>query len=285
VPIALGLTLIAGTIASAAGTWSTDAGLPTPREELGVAAAPCPGGTIAGGCVYTEGGNDPVTTNEIYSTFTNSFSTGAPMPTARNELAVAAARCFNQSGMCIYAVDGDDSILSNKNEAYRPASNTWTTEASDPVAREELGAASGPCPGGTIPGGCVYAIGGNDDTSVLQKNEAYNTMTNSWRTLPDMPTAREDAAAAAAPCPGGTIAGGCVYVVGGRGSAGTELKTVQIYNTFTNSWSTETDMPTARDDLGAAAARCFGQTGTCVYAIGGGNSTTDALANNEALKP
>jgi hypothetical protein len=260
------------------------------------------------------------------------------MPTARNELAVAAARCFNQTGMCIYAVDGDDSILSNKNEAYRPASNTWTTEASDPVAREELGAASGPCPGGTIPGGCVYAvggydgttvskkneayntfantwmteadlptareglavaaarcpgsssiciyaIGGNDDTSVLQKNEAYNTMTNSWRTLPDMPTAREDAAAAAAPCPGGTIAGGCVYVVGGRGSAGTELKTVQIYNTFTNSWSTETDMPTARDDLGAAAARCFGQTGTCVYAIGGGNSTTDALANNEALKP
>jgi hypothetical protein len=250
---------------------------------------------------------------------------------------VAAARCpSGQTGTCIYAIDGADSKIVNKNEAYRPASNSWTTLASDPTLRADLGAAAAPCPGGTIAAGCVYAIGGYGGTELstneaystfinawllqapmptprqalavvaarcpfgssrtcvyaiggfgatfLQTTEIYNPATNSWSTGPTMPTARERLAAAAAPCPGGSIPAGCVYAVGGvNGTA--LLNTVEVYSTFTNTWFTETPMPTMRASHAAAGARCFGQAGTCVYAIDGLLGESNTLNINEALKP
>jgi hypothetical protein len=112
-------------------------------------------------------------------------------------------------------------------------------------------------------------------------NEIYSPATNTWSTGPPMPTARAALAAAAAPCPGGAIPAGCIYAIGGVNGA--PLNVVDVYNTFTNSWFTETPMPTKRDFLAAAEARCFGRAGTCVYAIDG---TNDPLLNtNEALKP
>jgi hypothetical protein len=87
--LTLTLGLVTATLASAAGTWSTNASAPTGRKELGAAAAPCPGGTIASRCVYVIGGSDgtvDVNTNEIYNPFTNVWSTGAPMPTKRSLL-------------------------------------------------------------------------------------------------------------------------------------------------------------------------------------------------------
>jgi hypothetical protein len=335
---ALTLVLATTTGASAVGTWTTGTAAPTARAALGAAAAPCPGGSIAGGCVYLEGGHDGSAgnANEIYNTFSNLWSTGAPIPTARNFLGVAAARCpSGQSGICIYAIDGFNNGPVAVNEAYRPATNSWSTLASDPTKRYDLGVAAAPCPGGTIPAGCVYAIGGLG-AGELNANEAYNTFnntwltaapmptprfnpavvagrcpfgssrpcvyalggfgagrlntneiyypaTNSWSTGPTMPTPRDSLAAAAAPCPGGSIPAGCIYAIGGGNSNG-NLNTVEVYNTFTNTWFTETPMPTRRQQLAAAAARCFAQAGTCVYAIDGDNES-GVLNTNEALKP
>jgi hypothetical protein len=341
--LALALALATPMMASAQGTWTTLPTMPTPRETPGAAAAPCPGGSIARGCVYVEGGNTGeetfLTKNEIYNTFNNTWSTGAPMPTARGELGVAAARCPSpQSGTCIYAVDGDNGSALTTNEAYRPNTNTWSTLAPDPNAREGLGAAAAPCPGGTIAAGCVYAVGGNDG-SLLSTNEAYSTFNNTWMTEAPMPTPREELSvaaarcpfgqsgtciyalggydgtkvigtvesynprtntwttvaampsprealgAASAPCPGGTIAGGCVYAIDGDGSGGGPiLKTVEVYNTFNNTWSTLTPDPKAREALAVAAARCPSSSATCIYGIGGG-SGTKVFDTSEALRP
>jgi hypothetical protein len=342
--LTLTLGLVTATLASAAGTWSTGAPDPTKRSDVGAAAASCRGGTMPGGCLYVEGGfkGSFLDTNSIYNTFTNTWSMGAPMPTKRSNLGVAAARCpAGQTGTCIYAIDGFNAgdLPTTTNDAYRPASNSWSTLAPDPIKRSALGVAVGPCPGGTIAAGCVYAVGGLGATELntneaystftntwlteapmptpreslavvaarcpfgssricvyaiggfgavqLNTNEIYSPATNTWSTGPTMPTARDGLAAAAAPCPGGSIAGGCVYAVGGSDSSGAALNTVEVYNTFTNTWFTETPLPTKRDFLAAAGGRCFGQAGTCVYAIDGfdGAFVGGFLNANEALKP
>jgi hypothetical protein len=337
VPVAVALTLVSGTIASAAGTWTTLAPAPTHRDDLGAAAAPCPGGTIALGCIYVEAGAPGGTTNEIFSTFTNIWSTGAPVPTAREALGVVAARCaLGQTGTCIYAIDGEDGDELNTNEAYRPNSNIWTALTSAPSSRSDVGAAAAPCPGSTIPSGCVYVLDGQNDGTYLSTNEAYNTFnntwstltsdpvarqnpmvasgrcpvgqsgtciyvfggyngselqtaesfnprTNNWTTLPDLPTARDSGGAAATPCPGGTIAGACIHVVDGEGNAGA-TNTVEAYNTWNNTWFTETSDPIARDQLAVVAARApFGGSATRVYAIDG--HAESKLNVNEALTP
>jgi hypothetical protein len=340
VPVAVALTLAGGTIASASSVFTTLASAPTPREALGAAGAPCPGGTIAGGCIYAEGGenaaNTVLNTNQIFNTFNNTWSTGTPMPTARGELGVAAARCLaGTPGTCIYALDGHNGAVLNTNEAYRPNTSTWSTLTPDNVARKNLGAAAAPCPGGTIAAGCVYGIGGYDGTNYLATNEAFSTFNNTWITLTAMPTAREELAvvsarcpfgssltcvyalggydgstalskvevfspklntwttvasmptaraalgAASAPCPGGTIPGGCVYAIGGDDESGTILNKVEVYSTFNNTWSTLTPDPKAREALAVAAGRCGS---TCIYAIDGGDDSV-VFDTTEALHP
>jgi hypothetical protein len=310
---------------------------PLKNDELGGAAAPCPGGSIAAGCVYLVGGGNYSHSTLIYSTWNNTWTTGADLPTGRNFLAVAAARApFGMSGTWIYAIDGynntDDHV-----DGYNPTKNTRTAFAPDPTPRGELGAAAGVCPGGTLANGCIYAVDGyeggylgtteafntynntwssltadptpREDPGVaaarcpfgssstciysfggyngiyLKTAASYNPKTNLWTTLPDMPTARDELGAAAGPCPGGTIPNGCVYAVDGYNSTG-DLNVVEVYNTFNNTWSTESPdpYPGGRDQLAVVAARApFGGSGTRIYAIDGDNSSTTNV--NEALTP
>jgi hypothetical protein len=260
------------------------------------------------------------------------------MPTARHLPAVAAARApFGGSGTFIYAIDGDNGTRLNTNEAYNPNKNNWTTLVPDPTPRSGSGAAAAPCPGGTLPAGCIYVEGGFNGSGQLGTNEAFSTFTNSWLTLTPDPIARAGEAvaaarcpfnqggtciygfgglhgaflttaeafnvnsndwttvmpmpaprglmgAAAAPCPGGTVPAGCVYLV--DGFHGSVLGVVEVYNTFTNTWLTETPDPTSRANLAVVAARApFGGSGMRIYAIDGEVAPGTALDINEALTP
>jgi kelch-like protein 8/kelch-like protein 20 len=132
---------------------------------------------------------------------------------------------------------------------------------------------------------CIYAFGGHNGSGYLQTAEAFNPKTNSWTTLAPMLTARFALGAAAGVCPGGTIPNGCVYAV--DGSNGGPLSVVEGYNTFTNTWFTETPDPFngggGREELAVVAARApFGGSGTRIYAIDGDPSDTNV---NEALTP
>jgi hypothetical protein len=80
---------------------------------------------------------------------------------------------------------------------------------------------------------------------------------NCWTFAPDMPTPRSGLAAAAL--------NGIVYALGGIGSTGPPLATVESFNIAADNWSTRASMPTARVDFGAV-----GVNGR-IYAIGGDN--------------
>src|SRR6266851_1912618 len=113
----------------------------------------------------------------------SSWSTVAPMPTARQELAAAAGADGR-----IYAIGGANFVnnvymVLDTVEAYDPFRNSWSTVAPMPTARHLLAAVAGP-------DGRIYAIGGEKIGSVLNTVEAYDPFRNSWSTVASMHTAR-----------------------------------------------------------------------------------------------
>jgi hypothetical protein len=288
-----GLLALTATAAFAQGVWLTLPSAPTARVKLAAATAPCPAAPHRT-CVYAIGGSigalSYVNTVEAYGPAVNTWATLPPMPTARSSLAGAAAPCPRvRHRTCVYAIGGYDlaSIALNTVEAYSPATNTWATLPPMPTARRDLAAATAPCP--RHDGLCVYAIGGstNGGTRAVNTVEAYSPATNTWATLPSLPTARLDLAAATAPCPRARNRT-CVYAVGGSTNGGiSAVNTVEAYSPATNTWATLPSLPTARSSLAGAAAPCPGvRHRTCVYAIGGTtNSITSAVNTVEAYSP
>ena len=108
------------------------------------------------------------------------------MPTAR-------AACNKIINGILYAVGGANSEFKklSTNEAYDPSTNTWSTKAPMPTARNHLSSA--------VVDGKLYAIGGRTSgpSGNLNANEAYDPSTNTWSTKAPMPTARGGLASAA----------------------------------------------------------------------------------------
>ncbi len=126
-------------------TWSPVAQLPTPRSDL---AAVAHGGKIFvfGGCSST-GVTGEV---DMYDPQTNTWTTTGlmPMSTAR------ASFVAGHSGGKVYAIGGtiDGVTLSNANEVYDIASNSWSNNTAMTAARQEAGVNSH--------GGRIYVVGG-----------------------------------------------------------------------------------------------------------------------------
>jgi hypothetical protein len=102
-----------------------------------------------------------------------------------------------------------------------------------------------------------YVIGG---TPAYTSAERYDPLTNTWTTLA-APAERTMGAA-------GSIAGK-VYVFGGLDSTGNPLNTTQIYDPYTNSWSSGPTSPTV---YGGAA--CNHEDRSSIYLFGGYFRTT-----------
>ena len=264
----------------AANIWATLPPAPTARSDLAAATAPCPhhASELGRTCVYAIGGSNgskELDTAEAYSPAANIWATLPAMPTARTGPAAATAPCpqhiSDLGRTCVYVIGGSSNRKDlDTVQAYSPASNTWATLPSVPTARSVLAAATAPCPPGIrgLEGTCVYAIGGFTRYGFKDTTEAYSPATNTWATLPSMPTARTSLAGTSAPCPNG-LTGTCVYAIGGYND-GKDLSTVEAYIPALNIWATLPSLPAARRDLAAATAPCPGTVdGACVYAIGG----------------
>ncbi|MGW7361892.1 Kelch repeat-containing protein [Streptomyces sp. NPDC054841] len=228
-------------------TWKTVSALPTARESLAAATAPCPRGVkgLRGTCVYAIGGDtsggDPAQTPsrkvEAYSPATDTWATVPDLLTARAGLAATGAACppgLGSKNTCVYAIGGDTGdgtspSPSNAVEVYNPATNLWSSVAPLPTARSFLGVAAAPCPQGTR-NGCVYAVGGDDGSGdgVSDRVEAYSIVGNTWETLPSLPTPRSDLGAARASCPKSPKSR-CVYAVGGEVTGGAATTTVEAF--------------------------------------------------------
>ncbi len=99
---------------------------------------------------------------EIYDPATDSWRTGAPLPTGRGGLA-AAARADR-----IYVFGGEAPLrIFGATEMYEPASNRWTAKAPMLTPRHGMGAA--------VVGNAIYIPGGGKEPgfAATNTNEVY----------------------------------------------------------------------------------------------------------------
>lgn len=207
-----------------------------------------------------------------------------PMPTARQEVAVAA---YGGRVWVIGGFGGNAEPVATV-EMYDPALNLWETSVPLPVPVHHAAAAAvgdrlfvfGGYTGGRVRwsaldsvyefipsretwepraemptargalavavlNGRVHALGGGAE-SVSNAHEIYDPATNRWTAANAMPTARDHLAVVAFQ--------GRVWALGGRASfIGEQYANVEIYDPATDSWRTGTPLPAGRGGLAAAA--------------------------------
>jgi N-acetylneuraminic acid mutarotase len=243
-----------------------------------------------------------------------SWSTGASMPTPREELSGAVL------GDKIYLVGGSDDTrngITDSVDTYDPRTNQWDSIAPIPEARDHIGVASYdgklyavggfnskdiptdqlliydprtdrwdegkpmPTPRGALSAefvnGTLYAIGGVDNThNVVSINEAYDPITDTWTQKSSMPTARHHLTS--------SVVDGKIYAIGGRllgngiprpvNEALSNFNDNEMYDPKQDKWTVLAPMPSKRSGLTSAAVN------SSIYVLGG-QGLDGALDNNE----
>jgi N-acetylneuraminic acid mutarotase len=213
--------------------------------------------------IYAVGGDVGHTsfnTVEAYDPVANTWTTKAPISSARTDIGVGVV-----NGV-LYAIGGVDSAVSDAVEAYEPVTNTWTTKASMPTPRAGLRVG--------VVNGVLYAIGGDSAPSSHSHTvEAYDPATDSWTTKAPMPSTRSYF--------GVGVVNGIIYVVGGAPSPNSlpELGTNEAYDPVTDTWTTKASMPTARHLMG------IGVVNGVLFAVGGDIQCCTFIATNESYDP
>lgn len=267
------------TIQEGEGVWYDLAPVPTPRQEIAVAAL--------GLEIFVIGGYNKAveSTNvvEVYDVSTDTWRSAAPLPVVTDHAAAAvvagtltviagapeaffaydpASNTWLQGPSMHYAHGGSAAVAvindklyvaggygkgmkENEVEVFDPATGTWTVLAPMQVGRNHT-------TGGAIDGK-FYVVGGRDNKSSLPTFEVYDPATNTWSFLPELPTARSGIASG--------VINGCLYVFGGEIPG--VFAEVEVYNPATNTWSAATSMPTPRHGI-------FGATiDNAIYLPGG----------------
>lgn len=119
--------------------------------------------------------------------------------------------------------------------------------------------------------GRIYVFGGSTApfSGAVSNAAVYNPASNSWQTLPPMPTARGGATA--------QVVNGLIYVVGGMDNSGASLPTVEVFNPGTGAWQSSVGLQTRRDNPGSAVLN--GE----LYVFGGRVRNSDGSAPEPAL--
>jgi kelch-like protein 8 len=178
-------------------TWVSLANMPTARRGLGAA--------VVGNALYAIGGStgttpcsgSPLATVERYDIDTDTWSTSAPLPSPRSDLAAVA------HGGKIYVVGGCRGTLAAINivDVYDPVTDTWSTAPADmPTARSSMY-------GAAAKGNRIYVIGGQNGGVQLTTNEFYTVPADTWSADAPMPSPRAEM--------GVVSHGGRIYTVGG----------------------------------------------------------------------
>jgi Kelch motif len=217
---------------AAPGAWTSLAPLPTPRQEVAVAALR--------GHVWVIGGfgagAEPTATVESYDPATNAWTARAPLPVAVHHAVAVSV------GDRLFVIGG----YTGGRVRWEPVDHVWEWTASQagwdarramPTARGALAA--------TELGGRIHALGGAT-SDPLNVHEVYDPAADRWSRLNPMPTARDHLAA--------VTFGGRVWALGGRSSfLGDQYANVEIYDPAADAWRTGTPLPRGRGGLAAAA--------------------------------
>jgi N-acetylneuraminic acid mutarotase len=190
----------------------------------------------------------------------SSWTTGAPIPTARSEIAGAA---LNEK---IYIVGGFDETgrSSTSVEVYDPSVDEWTTSINTTTG------AAAPLPepldhtATASYNGKLYVVGGGylNREVLSNKLHIYDPNSNKWTEGEDLPSPRGALTA--------NFINGILYVVGGV-DASEAISSNWAYDPTNNTWTEKASMPTAREHLTSAVVD--GK----LYVIGG---RTSGMATN-----
>jgi N-acetylneuraminic acid mutarotase len=233
------------------------------EENLGIFDQPLDVAVGSEGSIYVaEHGADDIQVMEPDPPMRGDWQTLAPVPTATQEVGVAAC------GGKVYVMGGLTAPDTDTNNVwvYDPAANTWSAAAPYPgVGVDHPGAA---CVNGT-----VYLVGGLQNGSAgapVATVYGYDPSTDRWSQKASLPRARG--------AMGVAVLGGKIYAAGG--AAGSAADDMAVYDPATDTWRSLAPMPTGRDHLVMEAI------GGKLYAIGGRSIATDSvLAVNEAYDP
>src|SRR5436190_7370866 len=252
------LGLLAPTaFANGPGTWQSRADLPAGVEGPSTANV---GNLIVAAYGFGPAGDSNET--RIYNIAQDAWSLGSPAPGPASSEGIAVSH-----GDSVYALGGRNGAGVDNNR-YTPDTDTWTSLAPMPTARDGLGAA--------VVGNAIYAIGGRPETGgpcssfdQFATVERYDIASDTWSEVAALPSPRSDVGAIAH--------GGKIYAFGGC-RLGTETVTdeVDIYDPTTDTWSQGAPMPTAR-----AGFYGIGIKGNRVYVMGGLDAAGSASAANE----
>jgi N-acetylneuraminic acid mutarotase len=185
--------------------WKEGEPMPTARRALTA--------NFIDGILYTIGGeghfHKTLNVNEAYDPVSNTWTEKEPMPTARHHLTSAVV-----DGK-LYVIGGRQTnekphVVVDTVEMYDPITNTWTEKEPMPTKRSAMTAVA------VIDD--IYVLGGAIEecppskgaqpNRVFNNNEKYNTVSNTWKAEPPMPTARHGPLSA-------LIDGEKIYAIGG----------------------------------------------------------------------
>lgn len=235
---------------TATDTWTTSGQMPAPRAQFASATL--------NGSVYSVGGFDGVaylssvvaftpdgsqTSRNVLCPDSNGWMKKPPMPTTRSMTAAAEINgvIYVVGGQYVGAHNGtavrlSDLVYLTDNEAYDPATDTWSKKAPMPTARMARGTNN------AVVDGKLYVIGGAPHYICTDANEVYDPKTDSWSSRAPMPTPRCHVAVIAV--------NGLIYAIGGNvNNAFTSL--VEVYDPRTDSWDAAPSLPTPRQEVTA----------------------------------
>ena len=243
--------------------WIPKAPMPTPRSGLAIG--------VINGILYAIGGagsDGVLNVIEAYDPLNDQWSQKVPIPTARTRFSVGVVNGI------LYAIGGGDNPTAGVGspvihvEAYDPITNTWSLRSEPRVMRSNLSLG--------VVNGILYAVGGLPSIGfgAFSVVEAYTPSSNTWTSKASMSQSREDLAVG--------VNNNFLYAVGGfhRAFDGFEVyKTVEVYDSSSNSWNPQAAMPTARIGL------AIGVVNGILYAVGGFNELGNLFNFVEAYNP
>jgi N-acetylneuraminic acid mutarotase len=231
-------------------SWSTLEPMPTARSSLGVA--------VVKNKIYAIGGVQS-DINEEYDSAKNTWTTKMSMPTARGDFAIAVLQDK------IYAIGGLTrsgqwtAELTDVNEVYDPATDSWTTKKSMPIPKAGLSA--------SVVDGKIYLIGGftqssNGTKQTSKENLVYDPIADSWTTKTPIPYATL--------CYATAVVDDKIYVISGTSRAYSDnlIDLTQIYDPKTDTWSQGAPIPYLIQQAAAGATTGFAAPKK-IYVIGG----------------
>ncbi len=207
---------------SATDSWSMAAPVPVPLNHA-MAAAVEGRLYVIGGQSNAAGSGPFLDTLFIYDPGSDTWSQGAPTPTAR-------------AGGAAAVIDGKFYVVGGRPPhgadfaVYDPFADAWEVLPDMPTPRNHLAAVA--------LGGKLYVVGGrfgagyqSEMTAAL---EVFDPQANTWQALAPMPTVRGGLNA--------VVAEGCIHVFGGEGSGGV-FPQHEAYDPGSDTWFAFAPMP------------------------------------------